>query len=122
MQTAKILAGALGVEVEVREGLEEHHRERESFIKSDEDFFLALKAFFDRPQDLVYGSETAQQALDRFSAAAQSVMDESLDDEVIVTHGTVASLYLAADFDAAYAVWQKLQMPDYAFVNWPRRS
>ncbi len=56
----------------------------------------AARAFFERPDELVWGHETARQAGSRFEGAVRRVLDEWEEDVVvIVAHGTVISLLVA---------------------------
>jgi len=79
------------------------------------------KLFFQRPDELVLGQETAAAALARFPAAVRRVMDMHPEGNVaIVTHGTVLALYLAELSDEApFALWRQMRLPSYAMVPWP---
>lgn len=118
--TASVLAAALGLKVEIRDGLEEHHRENEGFFADEAKFQETLRRFFNHPDELLFGSETARQALNRFEAAVTDVMDESNGDEIVVTHGTVMSLFLGTDAPDQFEIWRRLKLPDYRAVRWPR--
>ncbi|MEM8652521.1 MAG: hypothetical protein AAGF54_18485, partial [Pseudomonadota bacterium] len=82
------------------------------------EFRTKLKSFFDQPNDLVYGSETALEALTRFSCAVDVLMSEGSSDEIVVTHGTVGSLYLATHGGDAFEIWHSLAAPDYRYIQW----
>jgi broad specificity phosphatase PhoE len=58
-ETAKLVASRLGVDIRVRSGLEEHHRDDAQFFPDPQGFEGAIAKLFDNPDDLVYGSETA---------------------------------------------------------------
>lgn len=120
VQTAEILGSEFKLEVEVREGFEEHHRENEAFVAEDLQFRAKLKTFFNRPDEPVFGSETARQALERFQSAIDALMSEGDDDELIVTHGTVSALYLATPAGDPFEIWCSLSSPDYRCVAWPK--
>jgi len=79
------------------------------------------KLFFQRPDELLLGQETAAAALARFPAAVQRVMDMHPEGNVaIVTHGTVLALYLAELSDEApFALWRQMRLPSSAMVPWP---
>ncbi len=118
--TAKILATALGVPVEVRDGLEEHHRLVGQQTPSREAFVANLRRLFAHPADLVFGTESADAALRRFHAAVSAVMAGGNDDEAVVTHGTVMSLLIAAGGNGhTFDVWQRLGLPDLVTLDWP---
>ena len=69
VETAEIVAASFGVPVQVADGLEEHHRDNVPFFPTAGDFEAAVERFFDNPDRLTLGSETAEQARDRMSAA-----------------------------------------------------
>ena len=119
-ETARILASSLDLPFEIREGLEEHHRLKEDYIAGDADFRQMLADFFDRPDELVFGQESADTALKRFSGAIHSLMNETDDDELIVSHGTVISLILASGKNGSpMELWSSLTSPDHIAVLWP---
>lgn len=120
VETAEIVAGALGVPVQVAHGLEEHHRDGVPFHPTRDDFEAAVERFFCNPDQLVFGSETAVQARDRMAAAVDRVVDAGHTDNIVVTHGTVMTLYVAhvtgvrpMDF------WHRLGLPSYVVLELP---
>ena len=114
MQTGELVAEQLGVACRIYPDLHEHRRETAAWFERVEDFETTIKQLFDRPDDLVFGEETATAALKRFSAAIDRALAEYLDQRVaIVSHGTVIALYVARKTNqAAYPFWKTLQMPD----------
>jgi 2,3-bisphosphoglycerate-dependent phosphoglycerate mutase len=120
VQTARALAAVLGVPVDLRPGLEEHHRLREQHIPSDADFHKAMAGLFSRPSQVVLGTESASAALERFHGAIHDVMAETGDDELVVSHGTVISLLMERGGNgAAMSIWCSLRMPDHVVLAWP---
>jgi broad specificity phosphatase PhoE len=120
VQTARTLAAVLGVPVEIRPGLEEHHRLREQHIPSDDDFRKAMAGLFSRPSQVVLGTESAAAALERFHRAVHGVMAETVDDELVVSHGTVISLLVERGGNGeAMSIWRSLRMPDHVALAWP---
>lgn len=118
-QTGRVLAEALGLPLEVRPGLEEHHRWPGDFVDAVT-FRHAIAAFFARPNELIFGQERARTAFRRFDAAVRGVMGETRDDELIVAHGRVISLFLAFMLKAdPMAIWSSLKLPDHHDVVWP---
>ena len=118
METAEIAAERLGIGCCVYPGLHEHDRTGMPFLR-DEEFGRAARAFFERPDDLVWGHETARQAGSRFEGAVRRVLDEWEEDVVvIVAHGTVISLLVAQynDLDA-YALWCSLGLPSFCVLS-----
>jgi broad specificity phosphatase PhoE len=120
VQTARILAEVLGVPVESRPGLEEHHRFPEHHIASDDGFRKAIAELFARPTEVVFGAESASTALERFHRAIQAIMAETGGDELVVSHGTVISLLVERGRNAsALSIWRCLQMPGHVALDWP---
>src|SRR5205823_7910923 len=94
-ETGAIVAQRLGVPCSAAAGLHEHDREGAPFLGGD-DFQRAIEGLFTRPDELVYGRETANQARDRFAAAVDAVLAAYPDDRVaIASHGTVIALLVA---------------------------
>ena len=120
VETAEIVANELSVPVEIADGLEEHHRENVPFLSSKEEFEGAIERFFLCPDRLVLGRETANQARDRFAAAIDEVIDAGQTDSVIVTHGTVMSLYVASVASVqTMEFWRRLGLPSYVVLTLP---
>ena len=120
VETAEIVAGALGVPVQVADGLEEHHRDGVPFYPTTDEFEAVVERFFCNPDQLVFGSETAVQARGRMSAALDDVVELGHADSIVVTHGTVMTLYVASvagippmDF------WRRLGLPSYVVLELP---
>ena len=83
-----------------------------------------ITAFFARPNELVFGEETATQAVQRFSAAVQQVLQQYDEGNVvIVTHGTVITLFTAQHAPIALLpFWQSLDTPAFIVVSLPTYS
>ena len=75
---------------------------------------------FSSPDRLVLGTETARQALDRFAVAVDGLIESQRSDSIVVTHGTVMTLYVA---DVAgvepMRFWARLGMPSFAALTVP---
>ena len=116
VETAKILAETLSLTHKVNPGLAEFDRPALSIV-SEEDHF-------DRndPEEPYLGSESANSALERFESAIKEIIKEPLEDErLVVTHGTVMSLFLNKyneELDG-FDVWKKLGCPSYAVLSLP---
>ena len=97
IETAQILAHALKAPLRVADGLEEHHRSSVPYFPTQDEFERAIQQFFHNPQQHVLGEETAQQALRRFTAAINRIIaTDTADTAIVVTHGTVMTLYMAS--------------------------
>ena len=86
IETGQIVADEFSVPVEIADGLEEHHRDNVPFL-SKEVFEEAVERFFRCPDRLVLGTETAEQARARFTAAIDKVVDAGQKDSIVVAHG-----------------------------------
>ncbi|MDJ0945632.1 MAG: histidine phosphatase family protein [Kiloniellales bacterium] len=118
--TARILAEALALPVEVRDGLEEHHRLKAQQGASEAAFRADMARLFARPEEVVFGSKSAAAALARFRGALSGIMAESDADELVVSHGTVISLLAAAGGNGrAEDIWASLRLPDHLVLAWP---
>jgi broad specificity phosphatase PhoE len=80
-----------------------------------------VKNLFANPDQIVFGDETANQALARFSNALSGVQKlQKNKNLVVVCHGTVISLFVAHynDLDP-FKVWQSLGMPSFVVLKEP---
>jgi broad specificity phosphatase PhoE len=95
-ETGELVGRALGVPVESAPDLNEHDRTGIPWL-GQVDFEAAVRLFFERPNDLVFGGETAHEAETRFSGAVEATLTRHPTGTVaIVAHGAVISLYVAA--------------------------
>ncbi len=118
--TGRWLAGAAGVRPTTAPGLQEH--ERGALPVLDERAWqAAVRRLFRYPDTLVFGRETATEALRRFARALEAVMAAHAEDDVtVVSHGTVMSLLVAAHNDVdAFELWSSLAMPEALVLRWP---
>ncbi len=119
-ETGQIVANELGLPWQTAPGLQEHNRENVPFFDSRGAFETAVARFFTQPDQLVFGNETANQALERFDTAVHHLIAANPNDTLaIVSHGTVLTLFLAHynQFDPL-PFWQNLQLPD-CFIVFP---
>ena len=122
VETAEILAGAFEVPVQIADGLEEHHRCNVSYFPTEAEFEKAVEQFFREPDQLVLGTETARQALSRMSGAIEGVIRGDPEDSIIVTHGTVMTLYVASITGVQpMHFWRRLGMPSIVVLTLPER-
>jgi broad specificity phosphatase PhoE len=84
-------------------------------------FEAAVASVFRSPDELVLGSETADQAHRRFSESVERAMCSRAGGNVVVfTHGTVITLLVSrATGVDPYPFWQKLGMPAICVLSWP---
>ena len=120
VETAEIVAGAFGVPVQIADGLEEHHRDGIPFYPRRDDFEAAVEQFFCKPDQLVLGTETAVQARVRMTAAIDDIIDAGQTDSIVVTHGTVMTLYVAGVAGIRpMCFWRSLGLPSYVVLTVP---
>ena len=118
MQTAEIIADSLGLPFQAIAGLHEHDRSKASYLSRDE-FRSAVQEFFEDPDRLVFGSETADTAHTRFYQAVHSIMDDHENQTiVIVSHGTVISLFISRLTGISdFLLWNELVLPSFVVID-----
>lgn len=119
IETAELIGKRLSLSHQIVEGLREHQRDNEPFDKSDATFQEKIARFFEHPNQLVYGNETADQAHKRFLTAVTSVLETYRKRRVIiVAHGTVISLLLArANQFEPFPFWKSLGLPSFVVTT-----
>ncbi len=117
-ETAEILAEYFGLQNQTFEGLHEHDRSNSPFYGKEE-FQVLVQQFFAEPEALIFGIETANQALERFERAIQSVLNTYENKTIfIVAHGTVISLFVSKLTGCdGYALWQELDLPSFVVLD-----
>lgn len=120
IQTAAILAEQLGTTHCVQPDLDEHRRLQAGYLPAVE-FQQTLADLFARPAQRVYGSESADEAHARFRAAVLGIMQRNTSGNIIiVTHGTVISLFVSRLSDQdGYTLWRQLGLPSYVVLDLP---
>jgi len=120
-ETARILSSHLGQLVESMPGLEEHHRETTGWLDTAA-FQAGAERLFADPDALVFGEETANQALARFAHAVDDFISRRREGNLaIVTHGTVISLFAASRAGQdGWELWQRLGLLSYVALSLPR--
>jgi broad specificity phosphatase PhoE len=118
VETARIIAARCGVDLRMLEGLHEHERSSVPHLSKLE-FETAVRKFFERPDTLVFGDETANQAHERFSDAMYSILSENTNRKIaIVTHGTVISLYVSRlTGPPGFEIWSQLELPGFVVLD-----
>jgi broad specificity phosphatase PhoE len=117
-QTGVLLAATLELPFEALDDLHEQARANEGY-HSPEVFRAKLRAFFKQPNELVFGTETADAAYTRFAAVLDRLSAQHPNETLIIaTHGTVLSLFLARRAGLApFEVWESLSLPDYRIFD-----
>lgn len=123
-ETARLAAERLGVPWRTAPDLHEHDRAGSPFFASEAAFAAAVEALFLRPGKLVYGRETADEALRRFSDALDAALAGHAGQRVaVVAHGTVIALYVAHLWGMSaregYDLWGRLGLPSLVVAHAP---
>jgi broad specificity phosphatase PhoE len=117
IETGHIVATLLGLEINKEAGLHEHEREHVK-VETLEIFHRRVEEFFSSPTELVFGSETADQAHERFSVALTNLLQSYSESTVVVTHGTVLSLFVGRKTGMApLSLWRRLGLPSYVVLD-----
>jgi broad specificity phosphatase PhoE len=113
VETARLTAQHLDIPSEIAFGLHEHDRANLGFIPSGERFEQLIADLFARPDEVVFGRESANQALSRFEGSLALLREQYPEKTLgVVSHGTVISLLVAAHNSLdGFAFWQDLEMP-----------
>jgi broad specificity phosphatase PhoE len=118
LETAQILADRYGLNPQTIAGLHEHDRRTVPYLSSS-DFEAAVREFFEKPDRLVFGDETADQAHERFSGAVQSILSANKNSTIaIVAHGTVISLFVSRlTGKSGFKIWSELGLPCFVVLD-----
>jgi broad specificity phosphatase PhoE len=117
--TARIVAAALAIPLEIAADLHEHVRPQSGLL-GDAEFTARIADLFARPHEVVFGSESASDALRRFTLALDRVIDAGRGDLVVISHGTVISLFVGArSHEDAHSLWSTLGLPSYVVLELP---
>lgn len=116
--TGRALARAWRVPATIGHDLEEHHRGATPVL-APEAWRQTIRRFFAQPDVLVFGSETAHEAVARFERGVYAALAERPGKRLaLVTHGTVLAATLAkANGLDAFALWSSLGMPEALLVR-----
>lgn len=120
IETANIFGGKLNKEVEIIKGIHEHERNSNRVIYPKEQWEELMRSFFEFPNKLIFGDETATEARIRFRTSILKLVSANPPDEdiVVVTHGTVMSLFISEYNEVdIFKVWNSFGLPSYAELN-----
>lgn len=116
--TGQIVANHLNIPCETTPNLHEHDREGAPFFSDKTEWHAIITTFFNQPNDLTFGNETATQALERFTQAIDQVLSNHAGTLAIATHGTVISLFVAHKTNTnALDLWHRLGLPAVVVLN-----
>ena len=88
---------------------------------SHEEWQKQIASLFANPDALIFGKETANQALTRFMGAVESILSTYPHKKIaIVSHGTVMSLfYNQITGRDPFEFWQEFGSPAFYVASWP---
>jgi broad specificity phosphatase PhoE len=120
VETAEIVGDQLGIPVEVVPGLHEHERRKVPFL-SRQEFEVGAAKFFANSGELVFGEETAEQALERFSGSIMTVLAQHKGRNLaVISHGTVITLFVAqTNRIEPFSFWKSLGLPSLVVLKLP---
>lgn len=123
VETAAAVARRLELPRLQADGLHEHNRTNVPHMRSHE-FISMVELFFRKPDELVLGRETANQARDRIASAVEKALQEHPDQTVaIVSHGTVIALFVAQHSDrSGFELWRQLGLPSFVVMSRPEMT
>jgi broad specificity phosphatase PhoE len=121
-ETGRIVASRLGKPFETAENLHEHDRSNVRLFDTKEQFEARVASFFENPQRLVFGRETADDAHRRFAEAVAGVIGKYPSGNLaVVTHGTVMTLLVARAVGLApFPFWKQLGLPSFVVLSLPK--
>ena len=113
IQTAEAIAARRGIGFEVRDDLHEHDRRGAPFLQEKGAFEAQVVSLIERPGELVFGNETADEAHRRFAAAVDEALRRHRQGNLaVVSHGTVMALFVARAAGAdPVSLWRALGLP-----------
>jgi broad specificity phosphatase PhoE len=124
IETGQIVARILGIPIETAPDLHEHERPNVEPFGTREQFEARVSRLFEHPAELIFGTETADQAHRRFAGAIDDVLaTERSGNLAVVTHGTVLTLFVAraAGLDPV-PFWKRLGLPGFVVLSLPDLS
>jgi len=121
VETGQIVAEVLNLPFEIAPGLHEHERGVVKSIGSRAEFQTQIARLFERPAELVFGYETADQVHARFADAVAHVVEEHpAGNLAVATHGTVMTLFIAhANGLDPVSFWKRLGLPAFVVLSLP---
>ncbi|MFC2029119.1 histidine phosphatase family protein [Chloroflexota bacterium] len=118
IETGRIIAELLGLPFATAPNLHEHLRLDVPFLGDRRLFQAQVAKVFEKPAELVFGSETGDEAGRRYSKALGGVLASHPEGNLgVVSHGTVMALYVsrACGLDAT-RFWIRLGLPSYVVL------
>lgn len=118
IETAELVAAELRLPHAVVPGLHEHDRSNVPNLPTRE-FISSMALFFAKPNQRVFGMESANQVLSRAEEALKDVVSERRGQNLaVVTHAAVIAAVVAAHARLdAYRLWRAMKAPSYVVLD-----
>lgn len=117
-ETAEILSRHFELDLHILPDLHEHDRSDVPYL-SHRTFQASIREFFQKPDELVFGKETANEAYTRFYRSVHSILEKYQNQTVLlVSHGTVISLFVARlTGSSVLELWNELGLPSFIALD-----
>jgi broad specificity phosphatase PhoE len=121
IETGQIIAAILNIPWNSMPDLHEHERPEAVRTLAPEAFRARVADLFEYHDQLVLGTETADQAHKRFAAAIADLLSHYQEDTLsVVTHGTVMTLFISrATGLEPVSFWKQLGLPAFTVLSLP---
>ncbi len=121
IETAKVVGAELGLPIECRAGFQENDRTDLPYFDDESEFQERIRIFFAQPAYRVIGTESADEAHERFRNALKEIPAPAAGrPTIVVTHGAVASLVVArANKLDPYDFWLNFALTSFAVLSSP---
>ncbi|MFC4403924.1 histidine phosphatase family protein [Gracilibacillus xinjiangensis] len=116
IETAKIIADHTNSSYEKIADVHEHLRTSNRKVFTGDEWLAIMQQLFTKQDRFIFGDETAGAAKSRFDEAIKKLIKThtSNEDILLVTHGTVMSLFLSLyNHLDGFEIWCSLGMPAY---------
>ncbi|HZW05211.1 MAG TPA: histidine phosphatase family protein [Anaerolineaceae bacterium] len=119
-ETARRVSQKLGVPLLINDRIYEHRRDQVAYLPGEQ-FRQSVQQMMQRPELRVFGEESAAESLARFSNAIWRLLEQFPSQTlVVVSHGTVISLFAAACCQLEpFELWNRLGLPAYLVLRTP---
>ncbi|HET7657966.1 MAG TPA: histidine phosphatase family protein [Bacillales bacterium] len=120
IQTGEVVSNQLNLPHKTVRDVHENDRTHMKYLPRNE-YETIFKEYFANPSKRIVGNETAEDAAKRFDKAVKKVMKEDKErDIILITHGTVMSLFVNEDNDVdVFNLWNSLQLPSIIELSMP---
>ncbi len=123
-ETGKLVANVLELPFSTAAGLQEHNRTGVDWFAARDEYEVAIARFFEQPESLVFGLETADQVYQRFASGLALLIERHAGQNLaVVSHGTVIALFVSrAMGQPPFPLWKRLATPSFVVLSLPEFS